>query len=367
MASIRKRKSGYEISVSKGYDINGKQLREYMTWTPPANMTPKQIEKELNRQATLFEEEVTCSITHSGNTRFKEFADKFMAEYAYPNLKPRTAFGYAEKLEVINQALGHIKLKDLKPGHISSFYANLQEAGMRVRESATMEVGFADWLKKQALTMAALAKKAGISLGVVKRLKAKEPIAKASALKIAACMGLEPSELFTFHRDMTPLTPGTIHTYRRILSAVLSKAEKWGYIANNPTERVDLPFAKQRAAYLDEPDARRLLERLREEPIKWRALMTFDLLSGLRRGELARLRWQDVSFEDQTIAVVQTSNYLPGKGIYVDTPKTDKSSRPIRLSAGAFALLTEYKQWQDDQRAALGDAWEDKDGRIFYF
>ncbi len=36
--------------------------------------------------------------------------------------------------------------------------------------------------------------------------------------------------------------------------------------------------------------------------------MTFDLLSGLRRGELAGLRWQDVNFDDQTITICQTSS-----------------------------------------------------------
>jgi integrase len=165
---------------------------------------------------------------------------------------------------------------------------------------------------------------------------------------------------------MTPLAAGTIHTFHRVLSAVLFRAVKWGYIQSNPAARADLPsIANRRAAYLDEPDARRLLELLRDEPIKWRAIVTFDLLSGLRRGELAGLRWQDVNSEEQTIIIRQTSNYLPGKGVYVDTPKTSTSNRPLKLSRSAFLLLMEYKRWQDDQRDALGDAWKDKDGRIF--
>lgn len=40
------------------------------------------------------------------------------------------------------------------------------------------------------------------------------------------------------------------------------------------------------AAYLEEDDARHLLELLQAEPVKWRAPITFDLLSGLRRAEL---------------------------------------------------------------------------------
>ncbi len=303
---------------------------------------------------------------HDGNTRLKEFTDLFLKEYAYPTLKAKTAFGYEQLMEVINRALGHIKLKDLKPGHIASFYANLQEAGMRSTELATINIDFAKWLKENRTTMAAMAEKTGVSLWVMKKLKSKEKVAKECAVKVAEGMGLEPKELFTFQKDMTPLKAGTIHTYHRVLSAVLFRAVKWGYIKSNPAARADLPsIANRKAAYLDEPDARRLLELLREEPIKWRAIMTFDLLSGLRRGELAGLRWQDVDFDNQTIMISQTSNYLPGKGVYVDTPKTATSNRPLRLSRSAFLLLLEYKQWQDAQREKLGDAWEDKDSRVF--
>ena len=65
---------------------------------------------------------------------------------------------------------------------------------------------------------------------------------------------------------------------------------------------------KQEAAYLDEAEARQLLVLLHQEPIKYRAMITFDLLSGLRRGELLGLRWQDVDFENQTITIVNTLN-----------------------------------------------------------
>lgn len=54
MATIRKRGNTYQIRVSCGYDILGNQVIQNKTWTPDKNMSPKQIEKELNRQAILF-------------------------------------------------------------------------------------------------------------------------------------------------------------------------------------------------------------------------------------------------------------------------------------------------------------------------
>lgn len=366
MASIKKQGKGYKITVSKGYDINGKQLREYMTWVPPAGMTPKQAEKEVKRQAVLFEEQVQCNTTHDGNMRLVDFTALFLKDYAYPNLKVRTAFGYEEKMQRVNQALGHIRLKDLKPGHIASFYANLQEEGMRCLRLAKYKGDFAAWMKEKHTSMAALARDTGLSIWTFKQLKTSGTIALASAEQFAQFLGAPFDELFTTVRDMTPLKPGTIHTYHRTLSAVLYRAVKWGYIKSNPASCMDLPsLANRKAKYLDEPDARRLLELLQAEPIKWRALITFDLLSGLRRGEILGLRWDDVDMDAQTIVISQTSNYIPTKGVYTDTPKTATSNRPLKLSRSAFLLLLEYKRWQDAQREKLGDAWEDQDGRVF--
>ena len=57
MATIRKRGDTYQIRVSCGFEIDGKRKERSMTWKPKKGMTEKQIEKELNRQVVLFEEE----------------------------------------------------------------------------------------------------------------------------------------------------------------------------------------------------------------------------------------------------------------------------------------------------------------------
>lgn len=95
MATVKKQGKGYKITVSHGYDINGKQLRQHMTWVPAPGMTPRQIERELDRQKILFEEQVKCSVTHDGSIRLNDFTSLFLKEYAYPMLKAKTAFGYS--------------------------------------------------------------------------------------------------------------------------------------------------------------------------------------------------------------------------------------------------------------------------------
>lgn len=177
---------------------------------------------------------------------------------------------------------------------------------------------------------------------------------------------MKTSKVFTLTTHSDPLAPASVISYHRTLSSILGRAVKWGYIQINPADAAEKPsLGPHEAPYLEEADARRLLELLQAEPIRWRAIITFDLLSGLRRQEFLGLRWQDVDLDQHTITIKQTSNYLPGKGVYVSTTKTASSARPLLISTAAVMMLLEYQRWQDEQRAQLGDAWEDQDGRVF--
>ena len=75
MATIEKRNNSYRITVACGYDIGGKQIRRRMTYTPEKGMTAKQIEKEVQRQAVLFEEKCQNGNVLDGNIKFADFAD----------------------------------------------------------------------------------------------------------------------------------------------------------------------------------------------------------------------------------------------------------------------------------------------------
>lgn len=365
MATIQKRGKGYKITVSEGYGAGGKQVRKYMTWTPEPGMTPRQIEKEVQRQATLFEEKVKNGATNN-RIKFVDFSKKYMEDYATLYLKPKPLATYTANLQVINAAIGHIRLCDLRPSHINAFYKNLQESNMRRKSVAVARINIGDRLGKPRGASTRLAAASGVSRATAKTAMDGEHISIESADKIAAALGLKTKEAFNIIEDTTPLAPSTVHSYHHTLSSVLAKAVKWGYLQYNPANAAEKPkLGREEAPYLEESDARRLLELLQGEPIRWRAVITFDLLSGLRRGEVLGLRWCDVDFAAQTITVRQTSNYLPGKGVYVGTPKTATSGRPLKLSRAAMAMLLEYRRWQDTQREKMGDAWMDQDDRIF--
>ena len=75
MATIKKRGDSYSIRVSCGYNSKGKQMIQSMTWKPEEGMTTKQIEKEVNRQAVMFEE--ACNKGYQSKAiKFEMFAEQ---------------------------------------------------------------------------------------------------------------------------------------------------------------------------------------------------------------------------------------------------------------------------------------------------
>ncbi|MBQ8301422.1 MAG: site-specific integrase, partial [Clostridia bacterium] len=82
MATIEQRNGSYRITVSCGYNSAGKQIKKRMTWTPKPNMTRRQIEKELDRQAVLFEEKCQTGQFLDGNITLAEFSERWFNDYA---------------------------------------------------------------------------------------------------------------------------------------------------------------------------------------------------------------------------------------------------------------------------------------------
>jgi len=356
----------YLIRVSDGYGAGGRRVRHSKTWTPEPNWSEKRVQKELQRQIVLFEESVNAGTSQDGNIKFEAFAERFFAEYANLQLKAKTLDNYRTRMERVCPAIGHIRLRDLKTGHLNKLYANLQEEGMRgdVKYRPRSDLGAA--LKSRGMTQTSFAETTGLSIGTIKAATQGHNLSADSADRIASALGIPRSELFSETAQSDTLTPSTVRSYHRVVSTMLSKAVKWGFIPYNPALNAELPKAERKeAAHLDKEDARRLLTLLHEEPIKYRVMISFDLLSGLRRGELLGLRWRDVDFVAETITIAQTSMYVKGRGVFVDTPKNQASVRPLKLSRSAFIMLREYQDWQTEQRGKCGDYWKETDGRVF--
>ena len=126
MATIIKRGDTYKITVSLGNNTTGKQIRKHLTFKPEPNMTEKQIEKEVNRQAVLFEDKCRKGLYLDNNITFAEFTEKWFNDYAEKQLKAKTVRSYRIFSKRTIAAIGHIKLDRLQPHHLVEFYNNLK-------------------------------------------------------------------------------------------------------------------------------------------------------------------------------------------------------------------------------------------------
>jgi len=108
MATIRKRGNSYQIRVSCGYDTSGNQVVQTMTWKPADGMNKKQIEKELQKQAILFEDKCMKGQV-TANIKFQDFAEQWFEEYAKLNLR-NTSYERMKQLTVTTAPKDSLKL-----------------------------------------------------------------------------------------------------------------------------------------------------------------------------------------------------------------------------------------------------------------
>ena len=128
MAYITKRNNSYLIRVSCGYDAQGKQVVQTMTWKPDEGMTARQIEKELNKQAVMFEQNCLQGFQNKA-IKFEAFAEEWLEEYAKQNLRNTT---YEEALKLrgrIFKAIGHLRMDKLTTRQIQAFVSSLSKEG----------------------------------------------------------------------------------------------------------------------------------------------------------------------------------------------------------------------------------------------
>lgn len=363
MATIKKRegKTGvsYLIRVSGGYDVSGNQVVYSMTWKPEPGMKPKQIEKELQRQAVLFEEQCAGKGAN-GSIKFEAFARQWFQEYAEPNLRVRTVARLHQFEERTYTALGHIRMDKLTARHIQSFINNLGEDGISTRRAGAR----AKELPRE-ITQKELAARAGVGPSTVSSAYRGERVSLETAEKLSAAPGQDMKKLFTVEAVRESLSPKTIRNYHSFVSSVLGYAVRMGMIRDNPARNVILPPLEhnEKECYTLE-EAQRFLDSLEDAPTKYQAFFVLAIYGGFRRGELLGLEWQDIDFKDCVVSIRRTSLYTKEKGIFTDTTKTAKSQRTLKLPLAVFEVLKRHRAAQAEERLKLGDVWHNSD-RLF--
>jgi hypothetical protein len=65
-----------------------------MTWTPEPGMSDRKVQRELQRQAILFEERVQSGEVYDGSMKLSDFIPVWFQQHVAQNLAPKTQQEY---------------------------------------------------------------------------------------------------------------------------------------------------------------------------------------------------------------------------------------------------------------------------------
>jgi integrase len=94
---------------------------------------------------------------------------------------------------------------------------------------------------------------------------------------------------------------------------------------------------------------------------RYRDAFRLAALTGMRRSELAGLKWPDIDLKSGRLSVIRTRQRIYGHGIVEGQPKTHRSRRSIALSPSAVSVLEYMKTRQIEMRLKAGPAWKQAD------
>lgn len=296
MAHIEKRGNSYRIRASAGFRVDGRRVQPSMVWTPEPGMTARQIEKELNRQAVLFEEQCQGMAENSGHIKFGIFVEQYMTEYAKADLRHKTVSGYESLKGRIVEEFGHLYLDKITPRQIKAFIAKLGQPG------ANMVTG--------------------------------KPLSPKTRVNYLSFL----SSIFSYAVDMEMIPSNPCTNIKGPKKEKTTKHTKEWYTI------------EEAAALLSSMQA--------DAPLKYLAFFTLAIFCGYRREELLGFEWSDIDFQNRLISVNRASLHTKEHGIYTDVPKTESSRRVLKQPQIVFDVLRRLRAEQAAVRLSIGDQWK---------
>jgi integrase len=130
--------------------------------------------------------------------------------------------------------------------------------------------------------------------------------------------------------------PGTINLELTALRAFFNLAIKWGYLRKNPTRGVNMLKVKDKKQprFLSQDECEKLLKAAQG----YMREIIFTLLNtGMRRGELENLEWNDIDFRNRRIRIMAKKDWKPKTG-----------AREIPMTEGLVKLLKAKKKKSQD-------------------
>ncbi|MGH3669739.1 MAG: tyrosine-type recombinase/integrase, partial [Pseudonocardiaceae bacterium] len=179
-----------------------------------------------------------------------------------------------------------------------------------------------------------------------------------------------------------PHTPTTLAHIRTTLRGALNSAIRQGLIRHNPACQVELPSRRRAHALVWTPgrvadwhatgirppvavwtaaQLAAFLDSVRQDRLY--ALWWLAALRGLRRGELAGLRWADLDLDHRQLVILRART-TAGYQVFEGPPKSAASTRTIALDRHTVAALREHAHHQRQERHTAAGRWHNT-GYVF--
>lgn len=169
---------------------------------------------------------------------------------------------------------------------------------------------------------------------------------------------LSPLDIQRLYADRiaSGLSSTTVHLLHVVLHRTLKQAVRWGMVPRNVTEMVDPPrrtspeittwSSDQVADFFAATDQHYLA-----------AFWRLRLPTGMRRGELLRLKWEDIDLTRGSLAVRRTISRGKSGTWEIGEPKTASGRRSIAVPQSCTAPLRKHRVDQNKERLRLGELW----------
>lgn len=363
----------YSIRVFRGKDENGKELSPYqMTWEVPATMKDeKRIKNALSKVVGEFETDCRRGQVSADNRTVKEYARYYLDISARDNKIKSTSFYYS-LLPRIEEELGHIKLSNLSVKDLNKFYLKLQTEDVRKDKKARAKDKFLEIKKERKITHDKLAELTGLSDNTIRSMCQQKNVAILSAEKASEALQCDFRQVFdiVYSRGVkTPgLSPKTIKEYHNFIHGMIDMAYAEGVVRENIADKARPPRAdRKEAEFFEIEEILRIREALDQEPMKYKAILYLLIETGMRKGEVLGLKWENIDFDNCCIRVQNNLQWARGVGLYTDSPK-NYQPRTINISHPVMDFLKEYKILEDEFKDGRSDDNEEynPEGWLFH-
>ena len=175
------------------------------------------------------------------------------------------------------------------------------------------------------------------------------------------------STLLTEGRLIGPggLAPATVRRIHATAHRAFRDAVRWGRLTRNPADQADPPKTTATGAMemktWSASELRSFLDAIRDHRLYPAFVVAAS--TGVRRGELLGLQWDDVDLGAATLSI-RRALVAVGYQAQLGEPKTRRARRQLALDAHTIAVLRQHRVNQAQERLAWGPAWTNN-GHVF--